>query len=333
MDPLTTSTSPHEGWQSGAPTNQPTPTTPTGADGLPSDEIIGTPYTDIYKWDGQQTASDDCAIRSQQFIIEQFTGQKLSEQALEQEAQANGWYNPGHGGTPIADMGKLLEAHGVPCDTYTHATVSQLADELAQGHKVIIAVNAEDLWAHDPALAGQVQASGSQDADHAVVVSGIDTTDPNNPKVLISDPGTGEALASYPLNDFLQAWKASDFSMVATHNPAPSTLPEMANFDYSAGHIPYVMGMPYEEFAAMHTYWDAMPGGYPMAEEPNMSPSAAPYALPQEAAWEEYVMAAHDAPLYAAEMSEFAAWEQSLGQAPTERGFGQMPANEEWHHG
>ena len=115
------------------------------------------------------------------------------------------------GGTPIADMGKLLQDHGIAVDTYTNATVKDLASELAQGHKVIVAVNAEDLWKFDPALAGKVEASGSQTADHAVVISGIDTSDPNDPKALISDPGTGEALASYPLNDFLTAWKTSDF--------------------------------------------------------------------------------------------------------------------------
>jgi hypothetical protein len=233
-----------------------TSSTPTSSDGLTPDALYGTPYQDIYEWDGQQTASDDCAIRAQQFIIEQFTGQKISEQSLEQEAEKNGWYDPGQGGTPIADIGKLLQDHGIPVDTYTNATVKELGSELAQGHKVIVAVNAEDLWKFDPALAGEVQASGGQTADHAVVVSGIDTSDPNDPKVLISDPGTGEALASYPLNDFLAAWKTSDFSMVATKDPAPSSLPEMTNFDYTTGHIPEVMGMPYDEFQSLPSWWD-----------------------------------------------------------------------------
>jgi hypothetical protein len=189
--------------------------------------MIGTPYQDIQEWDGQQTASDDCAVRAQQFIIEQFTGQKLSEQALEQEAQSKGWYNPGNRGTPLADMGNLLEAHGIPVQTYDHASISDLESQLRDGHKVIIGVSAEDLWSHDPALQGIVQASGSQGADHAVVVSGIDDSDPNNVKVIISDPGTGEATATYPLNDFLDAWKASDFTMVATKEADP---------DYEAMH-------------------------------------------------------------------------------------------------
>lgn len=188
-------------------------------DGLPPDVIIGTPSQDIKEWDGQQTAADDCDVRAQQFIIEQYTGQKLSEQALEQEAESHGWYDPGHGGTPLADMSKLLEAHGIAATTSSHATVQQLADQLEEGHKVIVAVNGEDLWQHDPAFQGEVQAPTSQTADHAVVVSGIDTSDPNNPRVLISDPGTGEALASYSLQDFMRAWDTSGDTMVATDHP------------------------------------------------------------------------------------------------------------------
>lgn len=267
------------------------------ADGLTPGTIIGTPYSDVLQWDGRQTASDDCAIRAQQFIIEQFTGQKLSEQDLEKEAQAHGWYSPGHGGTPIADMGKLLEQHGVAVDTFTHATVTQLANELAQGHKVIIAVNAEDLWKHDPALAGTVQNAGSQSADHAVVVSGIDTTDPNHPKVMISDPGTGEAIASYPLDEFLTAWKTSDFAMTATHDPAPSSLPEMVNFNYATGHIPEVMGLPYEEFAMLPLSWGTSANPYTDMPDPfGAATGWGPGAMPEMPEWAMPATAAyHDA--------------------------------------
>src|SRR5690348_4046825 len=99
-------------------TNLGTSNSSAQSDGLPADTIIGTPYQDITEWDGKQTAADDCDIRSQQFIIEQFTGQKLSEQDLEQEAQSHGWYHPGQGGTPIDDMSKLLQDHGIAADSY-----------------------------------------------------------------------------------------------------------------------------------------------------------------------------------------------------------------------
>jgi hypothetical protein len=79
-------------------------------------------------------------------------------------------------------------------------------------------------------------------------VSGIDTRDPQHVVVQVSDPGTGEALASYPMEQFLEAWHASDFFMVATQAPAPAHLPEMTHFDYSVGHIADVAGLPYDQF-------------------------------------------------------------------------------------
>ena len=41
-----------------------------------------------------------------------------------------------------------------------------------------------------------------------------------------------------------------NFSMVATNDPAPAHLPEMAHFDYQAGHIHDIAGMPYDQFIA-----------------------------------------------------------------------------------
>jgi len=49
------------------------------------------------------------------------------------------------------------------------------------------------------------------------------------------------------MDQFLAAWQDSDFTMTATQDPAPSTLPEMSNFDYEAGHVPMALGMPYDQ--------------------------------------------------------------------------------------
>ena len=155
------------------------------------------------------------------------------------EATDHGWYAPGQGTTPD-NVGNLLELHGVDVTHYQHASQFDLANELAHGHKVIVGVDSESLW-HNAVLHG---------ADHAIVVSGIDTSDPQHVKVVVSDPGDGSAQASYPLEQFLEAWRGSDFFMVATHEPAPAHLPEMAHFDYEAGHIHDIADMPYDQFLA-----------------------------------------------------------------------------------
>jgi hypothetical protein len=196
-------------------------------------KVIGTPEEDAVGFDVQDH-EDTCAIRAQEAVIEQFTHEHVDEDKLVQEAQERGWYSPGEG-TSIKDVGKLLELHGVPIHRYTEANVIQLAQELAAGHKVILVVNAGELWAGSPELAEMLHAEGDNKPDHAVVVTGIDTRDPNDLRVIVNDPGTGEAERSYPLQQFLNAWKDSDFTMVATRDPVPPTAPEMRFFDYANG--------------------------------------------------------------------------------------------------
>ena len=209
--------------------------------------ILGTPGQDAAFTDGPQRYNDDCAIKCQQWILQQFTGHPVNEDALVREAFDHGWYLPG--GTPPQDVGKLLELHGIGVTRFEHANQFQLAMELSQGHKVIVGVNSEQLWHHNPLLSGLRDVLGIPgNADHAVLVSGIDTTDPHHVLVQVSDPGTGEPLATYPLEQFLDAWGPGEFYMVATKDPAPPHLPEMAHFDYNVGHIPAIADIPYDHF-------------------------------------------------------------------------------------
>ncbi|OPX87529.1 MAG: hypothetical protein A4E53_02445 [Pelotomaculum sp. PtaB.Bin104] len=219
------------------------------------DPTIGTPEQDSVMFPGQQEHPDTCAIRCQEFIIKQFTGMDPGENSLISEAEKQGWYTPGEG-TSIGDVGNLLESHGIPVNRYQDANIFNLTNELAQGHKVIIGVNSEDLQQQHTLLEKIYNALGVNGADHAVVVSGIDTSEPNDVRVIISDPGTGQAAASYPLTQFLDAWKDSDFFMVATKEPAPAWLPEMSNFDYGLGHIPSIGQLNMEEFLELTKHPD-----------------------------------------------------------------------------
>lgn len=244
---------------------------------------IGTPEADTGKWVGMPTYPNAYSIRCEEFILRQFTGQDLSEKALVQEAMDNGLYTPGEG-TRMEELGTLLELHGIEVNRYVQANQWQLAKELAEGHKVMIGVDSGELWETDSIIEVLLEKLGFQlsGADHAVIVSGIDTSDPDNIKVLVSDPGTGEPLASYPMVEFLDAWKDSDFYMVATEEPVPSRLPEMANFPYDQGHLNVILNVPYEHFLDLQftpELWDdlfalrsespwLMPGGSKSNDEP-----------------------------------------------------------------
>lgn len=211
--------------------------------------VIGTPLADTHYFPGAQSYDDTCAIRCQEFILRQFTGVDVPEKLLIDEARAHGWYADGQGTLP-GDVGNLLELHGIPVNRYMHGNMYNLTAELAQGHKVIISVDSHELWEKNSILTEIRHALGLGHADHAVVVSGIDTSDPHDVHVIVSDPGTGEAAASYPIQQFIHAWKDSDFFMVATQEPPPAELhlPEMSHFDYESGHLDHIGDLPYEHF-------------------------------------------------------------------------------------
>jgi len=213
------------------------------------DPVIGTPESDSHHFPGQQSYPDTCAIRCQESIVRQYTGVHLPESYYVNEAKAHHWYHEG-GGTNARDVGNLLELHNIPVHRYTEANVLNLTAELAMGHKVIIGVDSDDLWRTHPLLTDLRHVLGLGHADHAVVVTGIDTNDPEHYKVIVSDPGTGEVAARYPMEQFVTAWKESHFFMVATQDPPPESmhLPEMRHFDYRLGHIDHVGAMPYDEF-------------------------------------------------------------------------------------
>jgi hypothetical protein len=210
--------------------------------------IIGTPGGDSRFFDGMQSYDDTCAIRCQETILQQYLGLDIEEDQLINQATELGLYS-GEGTDP-QDLGGLLEANGVPVDYYSDATPYDIAISLAEGKKVMVGVDSDELWGKS--LFQQSKESikdllGIGGADHAVIVSGIDTSDPDNVKVILTDPGTGEHAAVYDIEEFVDAWKDSNFLMVATVDPAPHWLPEMENFDYNSGHIPNLGGVQYTD--------------------------------------------------------------------------------------
>ena len=183
---------------------------------------------------------DTCAIRSQELILKDF-GIDISQDELIQQAIEHGWYEPGQGTSPL-DVGKLLELNGIPVNQYENGNIFSLVNELAQGHKIIVGVDADELWYDEPDWL-------DNSANHALLVSNIDTTDPNNITVTLTDPGTGDVAKVYSFEQFENAWKDSNCFICATQDPAPPTADYMCNFDYETGHLDTVFnGLPFEDF-------------------------------------------------------------------------------------
>ena len=123
---------------------------------------------------------------------------------------------------------------------------------------MIVGVESSDLWHPNSVLHSVAEYFDLAPADHAVIVSGIDTSDPQHVRVNVTDPGTGDVAKSYPLEQFLDAWKGSNFTMVSTAVPAPDTAPGMANFPYNQGHLNYVGHAPYDLVHGLANSFDPM---------------------------------------------------------------------------
>ena len=221
------------------------------------DEYVGdiNPYL--------QTHDDTCAIKAQQIILSDF-GIQCTEDELLQYSIEHGWYNEG---TAPAHVGNLLEVANIPVTRQSHANVFNLIDELSQGHKVIVGVDSDELWYND-SIGGKIKNWLSdffgERPNHALIVAGIDTRDPNNIQVIVTDPGPGDYHKSYPLEQFMDAWADSGCFMVSTDISVPNTVAGMENFNPEIGHIDNVAGIPYSNFQMFNEMSYGLPIYAPM---------------------------------------------------------------------
>ncbi|NLX96000.1 MAG: hypothetical protein GXY83_07475 [Rhodopirellula sp.] len=194
--------------------------------------ILGRPDQHAENWQHQGT-DFTCAVVSQQMILQQF-GIEVSEAQLVYDAVTNGWLTDA--GTSMEDLGRLLEHYGIDAHQVVGGGVESLMSELVQGRAVIVAVDADELWNPESA---SLDAFGQDVANHAVVVTGLDLSDPDQPRVHINDPGDPDGAGkAYPLEQFLDAWADSGNAYVATDD-APAGLAQDslfgAHFDSQSG--------------------------------------------------------------------------------------------------
>lgn len=193
---------------------------------------IGTPFEDATYAPGPQERMDSCAIRAQQHVLSMF-GIDVSETDLANDAVRHGEYSENDMyGTSISNVGNLLERNGVDVHRYEGATLAHLISELGQGHKIIVAVDANEIAASSP---GETLIEHMKDAiqevpNHAVVVSNID---PNTLDVDIVDPADGE-LHRISASTFVDAWHDSNCFMVSTNSAPKEFNAEAVNITDSA---------------------------------------------------------------------------------------------------
>lgn len=197
-----------------------------------ADTIHGLPAQNIeFDPSVYQFYDDTCAIQSQHLILQQY-GIDVSQEELIEIAKENGWYAEGYG-TPMEMVGKLLEYYDVDVHGSQGNNIFNISNELAQGHQIIVGVDAYELVY--PEETKDWDAIYGEQANHALVVVGVDTSDPNNVQVIVTDPGTGNRQMAYPADQFIDAWKDSDCFMVTTDSVPSNPMYNYAPIDNFAG--------------------------------------------------------------------------------------------------
>lgn len=230
-----------------------------------------SPNPDLLIYQGNEGV---CAIRSQQIILRDY-GIDIPLEQLREFAIQQGWYDPSEGGgTPMGYIGALLNACGVEARQQSDCSIYDIVNELAQGHRVIVGVDANELWAdREGDLFAQAREYlkdlFKETPNHALIVAGVEVNpqDPADVKVILTDPGTGDLRIEYSLDDFMDAWQDSNCFMTTTTTPAPYQYDElharMVPSNFAVEHFIDTNSLPVQP--------DILAEGYVATEYPDMS--------------------------------------------------------------
>jgi hypothetical protein len=174
-------------------------------------QMYGDPEAAAPYWRYQH--QQDCGLMAVADVIGQLNGREPSQIGMElrgiftkSESHRGDVYH--FDGTSPQDMVLLLQKHGIESDLTTGNSMGTLERDLAGGHKVIAALNAETIWNY-PAGNGD-----RTTPDHAVVVTGVDT---GTNIVHVNDSGTPDGRnEQIPMATFSQAWTTSDDLLIVT---------------------------------------------------------------------------------------------------------------------
>ena len=182
-----------------------------GAHADPNGQMYGNPGAAAPYWRYQH--QEDCGLMAVADVVGQLTGREPTQVGIElrgifTKSVAHRGRIYSFDGTSPEDMVVLLQHYGIQSDLTTGNTMQTVEQDLAGGHKVIAAVNAETIWNYRPGQGQRTQ------ADHAVVVTGVDT---GNDIVHLNDSGTPNGRdEQIPMATFTQAWATGTNLLIVT---------------------------------------------------------------------------------------------------------------------
>jgi len=170
-------------------------------------------------------AADDgnnlCDFQCEAYIL-RLKGIEVEESVLSERARQNYWLRGE--GTPLYNMGKLLESEGMLVNRCPDASIDKLKEALKE-HLVIAVVNGDLLSGKEIDILDE-NFSLEDDPNHAVVVLRIDE---GSDIIILYNPSVGDGEYEYNLKAFANAWAESKNYMVTVrkkrfpqeYNPQP----------------------------------------------------------------------------------------------------------------
>lgn len=207
-----------------------------------------------------QTRADTCAICSQKYILSSF-GIDLLESDLIKNAALNGEYALfDEQGTNKKYVGNILERNGIGVHK-CEGSMEDLISELAQGHKVIVGIDSNEIFFANNDVTRAVEQYKDffvEKANHAVVV-----VNANTDYVDILDPADGK-FKRVDAETFLDAWHDSKCFLLATDQSPAEYFQAQSNPDYSKeanvmdekeklSNLENALGEEYIDVHAVHT--------------------------------------------------------------------------------
>lgn len=182
---------------------------------------VGNPLEDAKFWQ-EQAGSSSCAIVAQMGVYQSITGIELPEDAVCKIAEINGWFDPNSGTSPDA-LGKILNVFGVTIKNQYDASLNEIAQALEKGDKVIVALDAHEIW--NPLRDGDGKPIEQEDGGHAVWVTGMDQDADGNIKIILNDSGISDGrMKVVDAADFVNAWDDFGNHLVIAKNTNPSAI-------------------------------------------------------------------------------------------------------------
>lgn len=165
-----------------------------------------------------------------------------------------------NGNITLEGVGNLfIKSAGVPANVQMHATTLDLAYELANGHQVMVEVDSAELQSNS-LLNWLKDFFFGTGPDKVMIVAGLDCSDPEHPKVTLSDPTSGDGnMQTVDMDKFVDSWRDSGCSMLATSVPSQQTIKMFEDAGLTELHVPKVHHLDYEDINHAHQACQGQP--------------------------------------------------------------------------